>query len=226
MESRGRRPNVLVVEGHDDRMSVIGLMEHHVDWPDGKENAPVYIDLGLSAAEILVKKYLSTQLKAPGLRRFGVMVDADTKAKSRYTILRNICQEYFPSLPIEMPAGGVVVEHNGMRFGAWIMPDNISGGDLETFLRYLVPVDAEATWQHAIQSVAAAREMGASCKEAHVAKANLYTWLSWQGEPGQSPGRALTQKILNPFGEHGSIFVKWFSDLYELQPIATTILSA
>src|SRR5438045_2795307 len=107
-------------------MSVVGLMEHHVNWPNGKENAPVYIDLGLSADEILVAKYISTQLKTPNLRRFGVMFDADTKPKSRYTSLRNMCLEYFPNLPEEMPAGGVIVEHEGIRFGAWIMPDNTS----------------------------------------------------------------------------------------------------
>ena len=185
MAHRSENPNLLIVEGHDDRMSVIGLMEHHVHWPNGKENAPVFIDLGLSADEILNAKYLSTQVKTPGLKRIGILFDADTKPGSRYERLRNMCLQYFPALPEEMPADGVIVEHQGIRFGAWIMPDNKSEGDLETFLRYLVPDTEEATWKHAEQSVAVARSIGAKCKEAHVAKANLYTWLAWQDKPGQ-----------------------------------------
>jgi hypothetical protein len=125
--------------------------------------------------------------------------------------------KYFPELPEEMPDTGLVVDHEGMRFGAWIMPDNKSDGDLETFLRYLVPNGGEATWKYAEDSVARARAMGAKCRAVHVAKANLYTWLAWQDEPGQSPGRSLTQKVLDPQGERAATFVRWFSDLYELQ---------
>ncbi len=210
-------PNLLIVEGHDDRMSVIGLMAHHVYWPDGKENAPVFIDLGLSADEILNPKYLSTQVKKPGLKRIGVLFDADIKLRMRYERLRTMCLPHFPALPEEMPAEGVIVEHQGIRFGVWIMPDNKSAGDLETFLRYLVPNTGEATWKHAEQSVAHARSIGAKCKDAHVAKANLYTWLAWQDEPGQSPGRSLTQKILDPHGEGAATFINWFRSLYELK---------
>lgn len=215
-------PNLLIVEGHDDRMSVVGLMEHHVTWPDGKENAPVYIDLGLSADEILNAKYLSTQIKRPGLRRLGIMFDADTKPKSRYSTLRTICEDFFPNLPEELPANGIIAEHEDIRLGAWIMPDNSSDGDLETFLRHLVPVGGEDVWKHAEESVAQARSLGAKCKDAHVAKANLYTWLAWQDEPGQSPGRALTQKILDPYGNRAVSFIEWFTNLYGLQRTLTS----
>lgn len=198
-------------------MSVIGLMEHHVYWPNGKENAPVFIDLGLSADEILNAKYLSTLIKTPGLKRLGVMLDADTKPRSRYESLRSMCSTYFPDLPEEMPETGLIVDHEGIRFGAWIMPDNKSDGDLETFLRCLVPASGEATWKYAEESVARARLIGAPYKNAHVTKANLYTWLAWQDEPGQSPGRSLTQRILDPAGKRGATFIKWFSDLYGLE---------
>lgn len=198
-------------------MSVIGLMGHHVDWPDGKENAPVYVDLGLSPGEILDAKYISTQLKKAGLRRLGIMFDADTNPKGRYSSLRNLCVEYFPNLPDEIDADGVCVEHDGMRFGIWIMPDNESEGYLESFLKYLVRPEGTAVWDHAVQCVANARVMGATCKDVHVPKACLYTWLAWQDEPGQSPGRALTQKILDPHGPHAESFIQWFCRLYEIK---------
>jgi hypothetical protein len=92
----------------------------------------------------------------------------------------------------------------------------LRGRCLETFLRYLVPDDAEIVWRHATEAVASARNLGARCRESHLPKAELYTWLAWQDPPGFSPGRALTKKILDPHSEHATPFVKWFRDLYQL----------
>jgi hypothetical protein len=96
------------------------------------------------------------------------------------------------------------------------MPDNTSQGDLETFLRYLVPDRQEPLWKQACDSVIAAVSSGANCRDSHIAKANLYTWLAWQDPPGQSPGFALTRKILDPQSQYAGPFVKWFRELYRL----------
>lgn len=213
------KPNVLIVEGEDDKFAVIGLLEHHVDWPNDKANAPVFIDVGKSAGEILKEKYISTQMKRSGLKRLGLMLDADSNPVGRYTSLRNLCLPGFPNLPENIGADGVWVEQDELRLGIWIMPDNGSQGYLESFLKYLVPPGGEPVWDHATASVAAATEMGATCKQTHVPKACLYTWLAWQDEPGQSPGRALTQKILDPHQEHAERFIRWFCGLYDLPRI-------
>ncbi len=46
------------------------------------------------------------------------------------------------------------------------------------------------------RAVADARSLGAPCIEAHVSKANIYTWLAWQDPPGrqlhQAPAYAMT----------------------------------
>jgi hypothetical protein len=94
------------------------------------------------------------------------------------------------------------------------MPDNESEGCTEVFLRHLVPAQAETSWQHAVQSVIGARELGAPCRECHLPKAHLYTWLAWQDPPGQSPGIALTKKILDPTAPSAARFVTWFRLLY------------
>jgi len=58
--------------------------------------------------------------------------------------------------------------------------------------------------------------MGAACHESHVPKAELYTWMAWQEPPGQSPGLALTQRILDPQAKYAGPFVRWFRELYRL----------
>ena len=217
MGPRRTHPNLLIVEGHDDKYSVVGLMEHHVAWPDGVNNAPVYIDVGFSAEQILKSSYLSAQLKTPNLKAVGIMLDADTKSRSRYQSLRGSCLTMFPALPEEMPKDGLIIDNgDGIRLGIWIMPDNLSGGDFETFLRYLVPEQSEPIWTHGVASVATARHLGSPYRDCHAPKASLYTWLAWQDPPGQSPGLALTKKILDPHSPQAMGFVKWFKELYGL----------
>jgi len=210
-------PNQMVVEGYDDQYSVVGLMSAHVDWPDDVKKAPVYIHIGNGADEILKDGFLSTFLKSPVIRRLGVMLDADQGPEGRYERFRARCLGAFSELPPKLPEDGLVVENEQqMRLGLWIMPDNSSEGSLETFLRYLVPDPSGPIWNHAINSVQRARTIGCPCRDAHIAKANLYTWLSWQDPPGQSPGKSLTKKVLDPHSESAERFVRWFRSFYGL----------
>jgi hypothetical protein len=216
--SATNNPNQMLVEGWDDLFSVIGLMEAHIEWPNGKPNAPVYIHMGNGADEILKDGYLTAYLKSSTVRTFGVMLDADSKPTARYNRIRELCSSLFPALPDELPANGLVVENqtSNRRLGVWIMPDNMSEGCLETFLKYLVPEKSEPVWQHAVTSTKQAKGMGCPCHDGHLVKANLYTWLAWQNPPGQSPGESLTKKILDPKAASAQPFVAWFRRLYKL----------
>jgi hypothetical protein len=145
------------------------------------------------------------------------MLDADTNPQGRYESIRNLCSGVFSRLPKEMPAEGLIAENaDHQRLGLWIIPDNTSEGTLETFLRLTVPDDSAALWAHATESVKTARTLRASCRDCHIEKADLYTWLAWQDPPGQSGGTALTRKILDPHSQSSVPFVKWFRDLYQL----------
>jgi hypothetical protein len=211
-----RQTKRLIVEGIDDRHSVIGLMRHHVTWPKEKDDAPVWIALGNSADEILADDFLPTEIKTPGIDILGVVLDADTAPPGRYQRICQLCSELFPVIPKSPPSGGMITENDGRRFGLWIMPDNLSDGCLETFLRHLVPNQSQPLWQLAMKSVADAKSVGAACRDCHTDKSNLYTWLAWQDPPGQSPGLALTQKCLDPHAPSANLFVKWFRELYRL----------
>lgn len=211
------RPHQLIVESYADLSSVVGLMRAHINWPQDKDEAPVWIQIGHSVDEILRDGYLSSTLKAHGVQTVGVMLDADDVPTTRYARIRNLCLRIFPALPVQLPTTGLVVDNDDQqRFGVWMMPDNASEGGLETFLRYLIPDQSEPLWDHATQSVDAARNLGANCRDCHIAKANLYTWLAWQDPPGQQPGIALTRKILNPQSASAAPFIQWFRELYRL----------
>jgi len=206
---------ILIVEGGDDKHSVISLMKKHTDWPE-KGQYPVWVEVGSSVEQILEPGYLTTEIKASKVRIVGVMLDADTQAHGRYQRVQQLCATIFPNLPTHMPEGGLVVDNEDKRFGLWLMPDNTSEGALETFLRHLVPDHKEALWKQACDSVTAAISAGAECRGNHVPKANLYTWLAWQDPPGQSPGLALIRQILDPHSKHAEAFVSWFKQLYQV----------
>jgi len=214
----GSYSKLLIVEGHDDRQSVVSLMKSHVNWPEAPDLWPVYVDLGKSVSEILNPKFLSVTFKRQGYNMFGIMLDADDKDPGdRYQSIRNTCLSLFPTLPIALPPEGIIVANTGgMRFGVWIMPDNVSEGLLESFLRYLVPGKQEPVWNLAVGSVDAATKINSGCTAKDYPKAHLYTWLAWQSIPGQQPGKALTKGILNPHSPHAAAFVKWFRELYQL----------
>ena len=207
----------LIVEGQDDLFSVVGLMRAHVNWPQELSSAPVFIDVGKSVSEILEKVYLTTMLKSPEINTLGIMLDADDNPAGRYQSFHGICKGEFPSLPERLNSSGVIVENEyKKRLGFWIMPDNESPGYLETFLKTLVPDQSEDVWNQAVGCVREAKPKGAPYREIDIPKVNLYTWLAWQDPPGQSPGLALTKKILDPKSTKAAPFVAWFRQLYQL----------
>ncbi|MGA2085275.1 MAG: DUF3226 domain-containing protein, partial [Terracidiphilus sp.] len=144
---------------------------------------------------------------------------APRAASGRYEAIRNACIGMFPNLPKHLLPEGVVVDNaDGHRFGVWIMPDNTTERCLENFLKLLVPPECKVVWDHAEASVMNAQKLGCNLVGNNYAKAILYTWLAWQESPGQSPGIALTKKMLDPTNQAATSFVEWFRKLYQLQP--------
>jgi hypothetical protein len=163
------------------------------------------------------EEYIQTLLKAQQLRTLGIVLDADRSAAARYQRCFDLCHEWFPVMPDHTSGDGVITDNgDGKRLGIWIMPDNVSPGDIETLLIGLVPESGKALWDRAVSSVAEARKNGSPCRECHLAKANLYTWLALQDPPGHSPGTAIRANILDANAAPAARFVRWFRRLYEL----------
>jgi hypothetical protein len=98
------------------------------------------------------------------------------------------------------------------------MPDNRSGGMLETFLTGLIVPEYAALWAFARESCTTARDHGAPYTEPHRDKAEIHTYLAWLDPPGRSLHVSVLARALDgrlPLGER---FAKWFIDLYQLTP--------
>jgi hypothetical protein len=208
-----RSPYRLLVEGSDDQYSVIHLMARHgYDWDAPSSHRPFVHNTGSLS---LLLSELPVTLKDQRLQRIGALVDADTSAPNRWSQIREYAKRAEISLPISPQTEGLIVEgfQPGSRIGFWLMPDNSSPGNLESFLRKLVP-EEDRTWAWAEEVVHEARQRGARCKPVDHLKSALHTWLAWQEEPGLPFGTALRAQVFRHDSEDALRFVAWFNRLF------------
>jgi len=209
--TKGYYPKKLLVEGAEDKRVLPELLElNGISW--GRK--PVFIQDCEGYKNINTDR-VSTELQAGGLTNLGVMIDADNCPSERWQSIRNSCLKSIPDMPKKLPDTGLIHTTDGIKFGVWMMPDNKIQGMLETFLAYMIPDSGEALWQYAQYSATAAKNQGALFRN-KIAKANIYTWLAWQEEPGRQLHQAIKERILNPHHPMAQVFVQWFKSLYDL----------
>lgn len=211
-------PNVLLVEGTEDLKTIPYIMEANgIIWPEKPPKAPVWIEQYEGYSNLLKPEILQTELLTNGLKALGMIIDSDENFDTRWKEIRKSCLHSIPDLPEQLPQAGMIHETtNGIRFGLWMMPDNISRGMLETFLSLMIPESNELIWQYAQDATSEAKKNGALFSTTHRDKANIYTWLAWQKPPGQPLPYAIKDKILNPNHQNAQNFIAWFKRLYDL----------
>jgi len=211
-------PNRLLVEGEEDKRVIPYFMEYFIPWGNTPDSRPVHIETFNGFEDLLKPGVIGAELKTPGLKALGVIVDANSDAEHRWRRIRERAIQRIPELPEQMPVEGVVCEiAAGPRFGAWLMPDNRSRGMLETFLSLFVPTDNAPLWLLVQEHC---RDAKARChapyNEAHLDKAQIHAWLALQDPPGQALHLAVLAKTLRPSSPHADQFVQWFRRLYSL----------
>lgn len=215
MGPRRDHPNRLLVEGKDELRVLPELLElAGVPWPKGGE--PVWIEEKVGVDSLLGPHVISTTAKASGVQAIGVIVDANGDPAARWRAVHARLSEIDPAVPDERPTGGLIHAPAGkLRLGAWLMPDNVATGMLETMLLAL-RADAAALHAHARAAIDDARNLGAPVRAAHQAKAELHTWLAWQDPPGRQLHDAVRARLLVPAPEVTAPFVAWFRALFQV----------
>lgn len=208
---RENSPFRLLVEGPDDRHSVIHLMKRHgINWDDPQVVLPCVYDCGgldplLASLGVAAKSY--------GRLRF--VVDANADMQNRWTRAKEALARVGVALPDRPSPDGIVVEgiSADWRVGAWLMPDNQNRGRLEDFLSKLIPPN-DPCWDHAKEATARAKALGATFAEEDTCKANIHTWLAWQENPGLPFGTAITARYFAVDSPEAQRFVQWFKRLF------------
>jgi hypothetical protein len=211
-------PLILLVEDHDHSAVVAGIMQKNMSsWQNEDKSYVVKISVLESVENVLDHETLETYIKDASLKALGLIVDADDKIISRWSRISSFARDNnFKEIPDKLsPEGLVVSNHDGLRFGAWVMPNNLLEGKVETFCQSLMSDKTNPLWCHALNSTDIARvEHGAPWRDAHKDRAEILTWLSWQDPPLGRMGEAIRSNLLNHNAEPAQAFVKWFKTLY------------
>jgi len=208
-------PNRLVVEDTDILGVVIGLMKHHVKWGMTDAEWPVYVSKKLGKDSVFGE--LPVEFKGSGVRRLGIVVDADNDLDGTWAQVAAFCKNLGAPVPKKCPKSGLIVPIGEQVFGAWIMPNNELSGMVEHFCHELVPDDGEVLWKFAEECAKESRTKGAKFPNIYMPKAHIHTWLAWQETPGERMGAAITGRTLGHESDSAKMFVKWFCDLYGLE---------
>ncbi|RLT43393.1 MAG: hypothetical protein DWI57_04410 [Chloroflexi bacterium] len=199
----------LLVEGKNDRHVIWALCKHYAVPQTFKVET---IEDGI---ESLLRE-LSPRLKRPGMRKLGVVIDADENPTQRWQAVSNRLQQIgYLSIPKQPDTAGFVLDSLSLpRIGVWMMPNNALTGNIEDFSRLLID-SADPLILMAEETVAALEQRNMQrYRPAHRSKSLLHTWLAWQDPPGMPMGTALTAKALNPESPLAAQFVDWIQRLF------------
>jgi len=225
MRSRKRTfTNRVLVEGADDKRLLPELVERlGVNWGDSESAWIAEVKEMEGISNLLAEGVIEAECKASGIKRLGIIVDADSDAATRWKEVWNRLSVSVPDCPPDLPPNGLVHQSERLRIGVWIMPDNLSRGMFETFMLFLIDNDDSGLFRHANDSAKkAASEFNARFKTAHFDKAAMHTWLAWQDPPGRQSHQAVKERIFQADTAQSRLFVDWFINLFELPPVSRT----
>lgn len=200
----------LLVEGNDDKYSIINLMEKHgIDF----SNARSRIELDDCGGFDELSHSLKTCIKT--YHRLGIVIDADYEPTNRWESIRNRLSQLGLSIPQALPTSGLVVQglQPNWLVGVWIMPNNLNQGMLECFLGKLID-PRDRCWNHVDGLIDHVKELGAPYRPTHKSKAKLHTWLAWQDPPGLPFGSALKARMFDDQLPLAKSFASWFHQVF------------
>lgn len=214
--------HLLLVEGKNDLHVVGHLLNHHgIDCELFRSNPVPKLDtIFIREMQGLTKllEALPILVEDGDLKGLGIVVDADTDLGARWVSisqrLKSCGSLHLPDEPnISGTTGKLSMTRHEVTIGIWLMPNNQLPGALENFVQFLVPVgdDLLARSRNCIKQIP---ENMRQFPPGKLSKAEVYTWLAWQEEPGKPLGQAITSRYLDANAPYALQFVHWIRDLF------------
>jgi len=122
----------LLVEGNDDQHVIWALCE--------KFKVAETFDIIDCEGIDKLNEQIPVRFKQSGIDTLGIIIDADTEIKNRWTSLKGLLSAQGFAVPDDLPPTGLVLKSEAnLKVGVWIMPNNNLNGMLEDFISFLVP---------------------------------------------------------------------------------------
>ena len=194
---------ILCVEGSDDMHVVSYLLN---------QKLPFGIKVERGVTELL--KAVGPEIKVSERVAIGFLLDANDDLAGRWRDVskqlrkEGICAPQDPS-----PEGTVIPGLSPLpRVGVWLMPDNQSAGELEDFVRSMIPED-DLAWKLARRYIQDIPEGERKFRPKKTSRAELHAWLSARENPGLM-GLAIHRGDLKTDGDLCRTFLAWLEKLF------------
>ncbi len=215
--SSGVERSWIHVEGEDDQHTLVHLLIHEgIDY-DSKPWAENYPEFKAANGVDNLLSLIPLAIRTATKRSVGFVIDANSNVQDRWNKIVDILHTVDVNTPEHIPQGGFIGESSSYaaKIGVWIMPDNKRDGALEIFLESLID-ENDKLIDHAKESTAKAKQLGAEFRETDTTRAVIRAWLAWQEEPGHPYGRAIQKRYFTESSEVSNLFVHWFRQLFDI----------
>lgn len=199
----GSHSRVLLVEGADDRW----VIERLLDRSDCTRSFDI---LQADGVDRLLKR-IRLEVRIPHREVVGVVVDSDGDIEARWESIRSQFARGGIELPAERNHQGVIIDSEP-RIGVWLMPDNVSSGQLEDFVQSMIPQD-DQVWPLADSFVDSIPLELREFPPNKITRAKLYSWLATRKEPGPM-SRAIQAMYLDIHTKKAQSFLHFLTALF------------
>ena len=202
---------VLLVEGRDDKHVVDHVCRRY-------EPMPTFEIVEKGGLEKLMAS-IGSELRAPGRRAVGIVVDANDDIEARWAAVKNRVEGAGVTVGERDSAGtvtrGIPPEPD---VGVWIMPDNRSAGELEDFIQTMIP-EGDSIWPLSdayIDGIPAEKRPFRSKK---ALRAKVHAWLATREQP-RPMGLAIGAGYLDVEGGGCAALTTWLRRLFRENPVS------
>lgn len=213
---------ILVVEGRQDadfysalcqRANVLKVDVKPAPSP-GKGNAIKFFEM------------LLRQLPGGSIKNVGLVVDADYPADkggdtgfgATFSAIAGVAEKAgFKAPPIKPQpnSGYVLLPPAGLQpAGVWIMPDNSTHGMVEDFVRQGVTSQSQKVLLGQASKAVGAISSPLFNPVLHKSKAEIYTWLAWQKNPGSRLVGTVGGGLIDLTGRPQREFLSWLKQVF------------
>ena len=198
-------PKKLLVEGDSDRIFVRSLWQRL----RGGDNPPFCISSKKGIDRLLESVYV--ELVVRDRKALGIIIDANDKFDERWSVLSAKLKRLDIELPDKADPDGVILGDEP-RVGIWLMPDNNSPGELEDFVRRLIP-NCDPVWPHAQKYIDEIPEGDRKFNPNKLTCAQVNAWLAAGSRPGRM-GQVVKKGELDLEAPLAKSFVNWLDRLF------------
>ena len=195
---------ILLVEGQDDKHVVRHIRD--------RARMAVPFDIQDKGGFDKLLKTISTEIKAPDRMAVGILVDANDNLTDRWrAVSGRLLDAGIEEVPDVPSPDGTIIDTTPC-IGIWLMPDNQSTGEIEDFVKRMIPRNdpVQSLARQYIQSIPAEARKFPIRKRS---RAELHAWLATRETPGRM-GSAIGRGDLWTGGVLCKKFSGWIERLF------------